>query len=203
MLYYRHALGLSSGAKPCGGISTERRFGMSFFSEGVTKNKLTVLYFMNQLGLALTRDQITTVGAAYDLAPYFELQSAVAEMEEDGLLAAVPRPYGQVYALTPSGQDAVDMFKERLPVSLRDDLDSYADACREGIRRETQYMARIEPRPGGECLVRCLFVEKDDTLLSIELMFPDVASANKAAAAWPQKAEDAYCYLLSSLSGAQ
>lgn len=176
---------------------------MSFFSEGVTKNKLTVLYFMDRLGLAITRDQITTVGAAYDLAPYFELQSAVAEMEEDELLAAVPRPYGQVYALTPRGQEVVDMFKERLPVSLRDDLDSYADECREDIRRQTQYTAKIERRPGGECLVRCLFMEQDDSLLSIELMFPDAASANKAAAAWPERAEDAYCYLLSSLSGSQ
>lgn len=176
---------------------------MSFFSEGVTKNKLTILYFMDRLGLSLTRDQITTVGAAYDLAPYFELQSAVAEMEEDGLLAAVPRPYGQAYALTSGGQDAVDMFKERLPVSLRDDLDSYADACREDIRRETQYTARIEQRPGGECLVRFLFVEKEDILLSIELMFPDAASANKAAAAWPRRAEESYCYLLSSLSESQ
>ena len=176
---------------------------MSFFSEGVTKNKLTILYFMNKLGLAITRDQITTVGAAYDLAPYFELQSAVAEMEEDGLLAAVPRPYGQAYALTSNGQAAVDMFEERLPLSLRDDLDTYADACREDIRRQIQYTARIEQRPGGECLARLLFVEKDDTLLSVELMFPDAASANKAAAAWPKRAEDAYCYLLSSLSGSQ
>lgn len=176
---------------------------MSFFSEGVTKNKLTVLYFMNKLGLAITRDQITTVGGAYDLAPYFELQSAVAELEEDGLLAAVPRPYGQAYALTSSGQEAVDMFMERLPLSLRDDLDAYADACREDIRRQTQYTAKIERRPGGECLVRFLFVERDDTLLSVELMFPDAASANKAVAAWPQRAEDTYCYLLSSLSGSQ
>ena len=176
---------------------------MLFFSEGVTKSKLIVLYFLNRLELALTRDQITTVGAAYDLVPFFELQSAVAEMEEDGLLAAVPRPYGQAYALTTDGHTAVDMFMERLPLSLRDDLDSYADACREDIRRQTQYTAKIEQRPGGECLVHMLFVEKDDTLLSIELMFPDAASANKAVAAWPQRAEDAYFYLLSSLSGSQ
>ncbi|MPM96805.1 hypothetical protein SDC9_143970 [bioreactor metagenome] len=176
---------------------------MSYFSEGVTKNKLTVLYFMQKLGLAITKDQITTVGAAYDLAPYFELQSAVAEMEEDGLLAAVPRPFGQVYALSARGQEVVEMFKERLPVSLRDDLDSYADECRDDIRRQTQYSAKIERRPGGECLVRCLFMEKEEPLLSIELLFPDAASANKAAAIWEKKAEDAYCYLLSSLSDSQ
>lgn len=176
---------------------------MSFFSEGVTKNKLTLLYFMDRLGLALTRDQITTVGAAYDLAPFFELQSAVAEMEEDGLLAAVPRPFGQVYAPTSRGQEAVELFKERLPVSLRDDLDAYADECREDIRRQTQYTAKIERQPSGECLVQLHFMEQDEPLLSIEVMFPDAVSANRAAAAWAEKAEEAYCYLLSALSGSQ
>ena len=173
---------------------------MSFFSEGVTKLKLTVLYFLNKLGLAITRDQITTLAAAYDLGPFFELQNAVAEMEEDGLVAAVPRRFGQVYALSSRGQEVVDMFQERLPVSLRDDLDAYADECREDIRKQTQFTARIEPLPGGECMVRFYFMEQDEPLLSIELIFPDSGSASRAAKSWPDKAEEAYCYLLSSLS---
>ncbi len=178
------------------------RVKMVFFSEGVTKNKLKLLYFMDRLGLGLTKDQITTVGGTYDLAPYFDLQSAVVEMEEDGFLAAVPRPYGQVFTLTPRGQEAVEMFQEQLPESLRDDLDTYADACRDKLRRESQFTARIEKQPDGSCMVRMIFMEQDMTLLSLNLLFPDVPSANKAAESWPQRAQDAYCYLLSSLCGA-
>ena len=56
-------------------------------------------------------------------------------MEEDGLVAAVPRRFGQVYALSSRGQEVVDMFQERLPVSLRDDLDAYADVYKRQVRR--------------------------------------------------------------------
>ena len=41
---------------------------MPFFSEGVTKIKLTILYFLNKLGFGITKDQITTVGGTYDLS---------------------------------------------------------------------------------------------------------------------------------------
>ena len=169
---------------------------MPFFSEGVTKIKLTILYFLNKLGFGITKDQITTVGGTYDLAPYFDLQSAVAEMEEDGFLAAVPRPFGQIYALTARGQQAVELFYEQLPTSLRDDLDTYADECRETLRHQCQYTARIEGQPNGSYIVRMIFMERDEQLLAMELLFPDVKSA------WADKAQSAYCYLLSSLSGA-
>ena len=173
---------------------------MPFFSEGVTKIKLTILYFLNKLGFGITKDQITTVGGTYDLAPYFDLQSAVAEMEEDGFLAAVPRPFGQIYALTARGQQAVELFYEQLPTSLRDDLDTYADECRETLRHQCQYTARIEGQPNGSYIVRMIFMERDEQLLAMELLFPDVKSANRAAALWADKAQSAYCYLLSSLS---
>ena len=95
---------------------------MAFFSDGFTKSKLMVLYFLNELSVDLTKEQIATFSAAYELIPYFELQSAIYELEEEGFLAAVPRPYGQAYCLTPKGKETLGMFVERLPQSVRDDL---------------------------------------------------------------------------------
>lgn len=117
---------------------------MAFFSDGFTKSKLMVLYFLNELSVDLTKEQIATFSAAYELIPYFELQSAIYELEEEGFLAAVPRPYGQAYCLTPKGKETLGMFVERLPQSVRDDLTDYADACREKLRRETQFSAASE-----------------------------------------------------------
>ena len=117
---------------------------MAFFSDGFTKSKLMVLYFLKELSVNLTKEQIATFSAAYELIPYFELQSAIYELEEEGFLAAVPRPYGQAYCLTPKGEETLDMFVERLPQSVRDDLTNYADACRDKLRRETQFSASSE-----------------------------------------------------------
>ena len=102
---------------------------MAFFSDGFTKSKLMVLYFLNELSVDLTKEQIATFSAAYELIPYFELQSAIYELEEEGFLAAVPRPYGQAYCLTPKGKETLGMFVERL--ALRITLTLAARNCAE------------------------------------------------------------------------
>ena len=38
---------------------------MAFFSDGFTKSKLMVLYFLNELSVDLTKEQIATFSAAY------------------------------------------------------------------------------------------------------------------------------------------
>ena len=64
---------------------SKRGKAMSYFSDGFTKNKLIVLYVLREHGLELTREQFTTLSGERELMPFFELQSAVSELEEEGL----------------------------------------------------------------------------------------------------------------------
>ena len=173
---------------------------MAFFSEGYTKSKLMVLFFLNELSVDLTKEQIATFSAAYELIPYFELQSAIYELEEEGFLAAVPRPYGQAYCLTPKGKETLGMFVERLPQSVRDDLTDYANACREKLRRETQFSSASEKAGmGGAYRTTLRAMELNGELLQISILLPDAASATYAAAVWPERAQAIYSAILSEL----
>lgn len=173
---------------------------MSFFSEGFTKSKLTVLFFLKELPVNLTKNQIATFSAAYDLIPYFELQSAIYELEEEGFLAAVPRPYGQTYCLTPKGEETLEMFVERLPQSMRDRISDYADECREKLRLETQFSTSVEKvGSNGACRLTLRAMEQRGDLLQIAILLPDNATANHAASLWPDKAEIIYKTVLSEL----
>ncbi len=175
---------------------------MAFFSAGFTKSKLMVLYFLNELSVDLTKEQIATFSAAYGLIPYFELQSAIYELEEGGFLAAVPRPYGQAYCLTPKGRETLEMFVERLPQSVRDDLTNYADDCREKLRLETQFSATSEKAgSGGAYRVTMRAMEKNGDLLQVSVLLPDHESAKRACAAWPERAHAIYACVLSELLG--
>ena len=173
---------------------------MAFFSEGYTKSKLMVLYFLNELSVDLTKEQIATFSAAYELIPYFELQSAIYELEEEGFLAAVPRPYGQAYCLTPKGKETLGMFVERLPQSVRDDLTDYANACLVELRRETQFSSASEKAGmGGAYRTTLRAMELNGELLQISILLPDAASAKHAAAVWPERAQAIYTAILSEL----
>ena len=172
---------------------------MSFFSEGITRNKLIIMYSLSKLGAAPTREQMTTFFGEYELIPFFDLQSAVYELEEDAFIAAVPRPYGQAYCLTGKGKESLDMFSERLPGSLREEIERCSGEFSAGLRRETQYGCSYERAGQNAYRVAMRAMELNGELLRIELLLPDEASAKRACSVWPNEAEKIYTTLLEHL----
>lgn len=172
---------------------------MAFFEDGFTKDKIVVMYALQKLAAEPTREQMTTFFGQYDLMPFFELQSAVYELEEGGFLAAVPRPYGQAYCLTPRGKDTLAMFIERVPQSKLAQVDAFADAYREKLRRQTQYASFAERTGGGAFRVTLKAMELDGEILRINILLPDEASARLAQRAWPERAPAIYRTILAKL----
>lgn len=172
---------------------------MSFFSEGITKNKLIILSTLSELSASPTREQMTTFFGEYDILPYFELQTAVSELEEGGFIAAVPRPYGQAYCLTEAGRKTYEMFSERLPESERARISKSAAAFGERLRRETQYSCTFERQPNGSYEVMMRAMDFSGELMKIELLAPDETSAKRISAEWPNEAEAIYATLIERL----
>ena len=173
--------------------------GSGYFYDETNRNKLIVLYFIKSLNIELTRSQIADFSVAHDLIPYFDLQTTVGELEESGLLACVPKAFGQAFMLTPQGRDIIEMFQERIPQSQRDTLDRYADECREQLRLDTQYSATGRELYKGGYGVTLKAMDSSRTLLGIEFMLPDSKSANKAIARWRASSADIYRYLVQVL----
>ncbi len=172
---------------------------MSFFEDGFTKDKIVVMYALGALLAEPTREQMTTFFGRYDLMPFFELQSAVYELEEEGFLAAVPRPYGQAYCLTPKGRETLLMFIERVPQSLRAKIDACADAYRETLREQTRYASAVERTGRGAYRVTLRAMELSGELIRIEMLLPDEESARRAEKAWPERAPAIYAAILAEI----
>ena len=68
---------------------------MPIFAHGVPKDKLTILFFTRAADLDITREQLYRAMVENDCMSYFDFQTAMAEMEEDGFHAAIPRTFGQ------------------------------------------------------------------------------------------------------------
>lgn len=172
---------------------------MAYFSTGVTKDKLSMLYFLHALGLELTRDQIVTLGLQCDIMPYFDMQDALTKLEEVGAIAALPRSFGMAYCVTPVGEQALELFGEELPLSLRNTLTMHAEENRQAMKNRTQYAATITDLPNGPCQVLLRAREKDYELLSLSVTLPDRESAEKARDGWCQNAPAVYRAILENI----
>lgn len=172
---------------------------MSFFEDGFTKDKIVVMYALFRLPAEPTREQMTTFFGEFELLPFFELQSAIYELEEGGFLAAVPRPYGQAYCLTEKGKETLGMFIERVPQSQRTQIERCAEAFGEKLLRQTHYASFAKPTGRGAYALTLRAMERNAELIRIELLLPDEAAARRAEKAWPERAPAIYASILSEL----
>ena len=173
---------------------------MNYFSDGTTKNKLILLSFLENLNIEITKEQLTTAAAQYEFMPYFDLQNALYELEEEGFIAAIPRSFGTAYCIAPKGKETIAAFCETLPLSERENIAEFADMCRAKFRNETQYTHRIEKLPSGAYKVILSAVEEHGELFSVSFCFTSSQAANTACSKWSENALDIYSALNEFLS---
>ncbi len=171
-----------------------------FFYDETNRDKLIALYCIKSLDIEMTRDQIADFCVEHDLIPYFDLQTTIGELEESGLLAAVPKAFGQAYMLTTEGEQVLEMFQERIPQSRRDMLDSFANQSRDKILLDTQYSATAREACDGGYTVTLKAMESNRNVLAIEILMPDTQTANSAIRLWRESSVDIYKYLMNTLT---
>ena len=172
---------------------------MPIFAQGVTKDKLTILYYIRTSKVDITREQLHRVMEENNTMSFFDFQASMHELEEDAFIAALPKSFGQVYRLSVHGSDVLDQFVESLPVSLRERLDRYAREHREEMLLETQIVSDMEELPSGGYLVHLRALEEDAAVMELTLRVATRDMAQRMRANWEKESEPLYATLLTTL----
>lgn len=172
---------------------------MPFFAKGVTKDKLSILYFVETAALDITREQLYRAMIENDCMDYFDFQPAMHDLEEDGYLAAIPRTFGQGYRVTVRGEECLKLFGESLPFSLRERLSAYAAENRAQMVEETQLVSSMQEQESGAYLVELKAQEHDRVVLVISMQVASRGMAQKIRANWAAASEGIYANLLTEL----
>lgn len=165
---------------------------MPYFTHGEDKDRLSILYFMKHVGCALTRSQLYRVMAENGWINYFEYQTAVLGLAEQGFLKEIEGTFGMSYLLSAEGYQVVELFEKQLPHSFREAMRTYAEAHREQLRRETQFETACRRQKDGSTLVELKALDGEATVLELRFSAPTYELAKKAAAAWPLAAEEVF-----------
>ena len=172
---------------------------MPIFAQGVTKNKLIILYYIRAAKMDITREQLYRVMVENDVMSYFDYQSCMHELEEDAFIAAVPRAFGQAYRVSVHGTDVLDQFVESLPMSLRERLELYAREHREEMLLQTQIVSDMEELPSGGYIVRLRALEQNAAVMELSIRVATRDMAQRMRSNWEKGSEPLYAYLLTTL----
>ena len=172
---------------------------MPYFTHGETKYKLMLLYIVSHAGPLITSDQLYRTAILNSAMDFFSFQNAVNELEEDGMLAAVRKPYGACFGITDAGRDALGMFEKTVPADERRKLDDYLEANRDAFVRETQLGSRIEKRPDGTYTLHLFVAERDTVIFSLSLDTASEEQAIEMRSHWDEQSESIYNYVWDAL----
>ena len=148
---------------------------MNTNSSEIALNKLIILLIFKEIEIPLTVAQITDIVLQNNLINYFDLQQCLQELEETNMIVRLENK--QAFTITEMGIKTVSVFINRIPGDTYELIKKYALQNKDIIRLETQVFANYIKKSETEYIVTLKVIEKDITLIEINL---NVVSANQA-----------------------
>ncbi|MDR0396664.1 MAG: DUF4364 family protein [Oscillospiraceae bacterium] len=164
-----------------------------------TEDKLLLLYAMHGLG-PTTAEQLLRFFVDRDQMNYIDLQLALAELRENGLLRKQLHPLGVLYQPSVSGIQTLELFQKRIPYSRRVSIDDALIGWRARFSHEQHVVHRVETQEDGSIKVRLSIMEHDEELLSISVRAPDDQRAERYCASWSRNAGALYAHIFKTLN---
>lgn len=164
-----------------------------------TENKLMLLYFLEQTGVALTNLQISRFIWESGLMNYFDMQQCLYELAEQMMIDYFKKPYGSFYEITPLGRETLSMFSKGIRLSSRNAIKAYADKNRDSLREETHFFAEYEKVAENRYIVHCRVIEQEHELFGLSLDVPTTAQAEAICRNWQSGATELYRHAMDTL----
>jgi len=163
------------------------------------EQRLVVLYALEQLQ-PCTELQLLQFFADNDIMNYFDMMIALQGLCARGQAVRSQRRAGYLYQPTPAGEEALQLFGGRVPMSVKKLLEETGASWRERFAQEDQYGFDIRQTSRGEFEVTLSVREQDMDTLRLSLALPTRDLARQLAERWPQKAGQIYEYVIRTLS---
>lgn len=165
----------------------------------LAEEKLSILYFMGCLGIPLTNGQITRFFIENNIINYFDLQQYIIDLTSSGLIDIMETGNSQFITLTAKGNETLSFFKKRIPLTLRNTIESYAEQNRELLKAESQIFADYKKIDHNQYEIVCKVTEKDILLMELKLNVPSSSQAKEICENWRCKAPEVFKAILERL----
>ncbi len=165
--------------------------------------KLELLYCFDRLG-PLTSQQALRFVVEAELMNYIDVQLALAELTEAGLIVALGDEAVRAHRLTGRGRQTLAFFETRIPAERRVAIDQAVPKWRDVFRRERQISADFAPGlSSSEYIVHMSAHENERLLFDVQLSVVSREQAAAACEAFRERAADVYEALTKLLLSAE
>lgn len=159
--------------------------------------KLTLLFLFDKMEIPLTENSILDICTnRNNWITYMECKEALQSLINSGLIYIfqTQKDSSNLYAISRSGRECLSLFFQQVPMSLRDDISSFAKLNIQHIKRIQEYTSKYTKMPDGSYLNT--FSIRDphfkQSLFEIKMKFDTRTEAINASKKWVDKAPEIY-----------
>lgn len=159
--------------------------------------KMLVVYLMTRVAGPVDFDVLTDLVMRHEGVEYFDFAEAAAELVDTGHLTLEDGHY----AITDKGRVNSAACESSLPYSVRRRCDHALAEVNAVLRRNAQIKGTCRVNEDGSVVARMTMDDDGGNLMTIELLCPNQAQADRFIAGFKAKPERVYNEVLNALTG--
>ena len=150
--------------------------------------KFLLLYILSRAAAPLDFSTLTDLTMIDEGVDYFDFAEALSELVESGHATLEDGSY----AITDKGRKNGAVCESSLPYSVRTKCSRRLSKINAALRRSAQVRSEILPREDGTCTLRLALNDEEGNLLTLELLSPSEAQAERLAEGFKARPEQVY-----------
>lgn len=165
----------------------------------LSQNKLIILFMLNEMNLPMTNSQISDYILKKDYTNYFSLQQSLSELSKTDLIIAQFSQNSTRYSITDNGKKTLNLFVNRIPNSIQEDIINYLKKNKHKLRSEVEITSDYTTDNNGEYIVHCIAKENETVLIDLKINALTKEQSILMCANWRERAQDIYSKILLDL----
>lgn len=164
-----------------------------------TQLRFIVLFALDRLGPCYD-SQILKFVTDRNLMNYFDLMISLTDLCREGHACRQMRMDRALFSITRAGKDALALFPERVPESVRLQVEENVDETRREFRRAQEYNAVCRRTESGTYEAELYVMDRSVPAMKLTLPMPDEKTAQAVQEKWQNVGEEIYAYLIARLA---
>lgn len=123
--------------------------------EQITLYKFMTLYMLNKVNFPLTNNQISRFFLDKEYTTYFVFQQFLSELLEVKLISSETIRNTSYYKITDDGRETIEMFKNKIPIAIIDDMDIFLIENKYELRNEVGVICDYYKSTNQDFIVNC------------------------------------------------
>ena len=161
--------------------------------------RLSILYTLKCFKISMTEGNLQEALVWNDIIDYFTMMDYLIDMQKLGLVSTVTIEGRLRYDITKKGHETLQMFRDKIPGSVRDKIYKLAEKHLALLERGREIIADIQPIDEKKFLAKCGIYEFGMPLMELSIFAGSRKHAEEIAKNFEKQAATLYKTILETI----